>query len=332
MRGNLKRLVFSKRILGLALGVLVILLLIPVILSALPDQAKAQGGGRYYPGSGHTVDQIFLETFDSLGGLPILGYPITEAFIDPESGLVVQYFQNIRLEVAQEASGKLVVQPSSLGDFLGKRKPPLSAETAEPGCQFFHETGHYVCYGFLGFYVRNGGPEVFGYPISEFTTEQDRLVQYFEHVRLDWFPNEGGSGEVRLAPLGKLHFEKMGYSDHLQDAWLSGRQIDGGDVVELRAKPSVRWPILKSEGEQEIFIVVRDQNDEPVQGAAVMLIAHFSEGNDRTVVMPSTDQEGRSRVTLTYQGQPPGTSVQLELWVVYGNQQLITRDSFLIWW
>jgi hypothetical protein len=35
---------------------------------------------------------------------------------------------------------------------------------------------------------------------------------------------------------------------------------------------------------------------------------------------------------LAYEGVPPGSMVDLEFWVVYGELQAVTRDSFRVWW
>jgi hypothetical protein len=76
---------------------------------------------------------------------------------------------------------------------------------------------------------------------------------------------------------------------------------------------------------------VHDQNLNPVSGAAVTLIAHFPTG-DQIVTMPITDEQGVSQVTLTFEGQPAGSDVNLEFRVVRGEMQASTRDSFKIWW
>jgi hypothetical protein len=34
-------------------------------------------------------------------------------------------------------------------------------------CEFFDESGHYVCDEFLEFYIERGGVEIFGYPLTE---------------------------------------------------------------------------------------------------------------------------------------------------------------------
>lgn len=102
-------------------------------------------------------------------------------------------------------------------------------------------------------------------------------------------------------------------------------------VTELRPTASVWSPCLGPSGAQQVFVVVRDQNVNPVAKAAVLLIAHFPDG-DRAVVMPQTDENGISQLSLLYEGQPPGQVVTLEFLVIYGELQAQTRDSFRIWW
>jgi hypothetical protein len=48
--------------------------------------------------------------------------------------------------------------------------------------------------------------------------------------------------------------------------------------------------------------------------------------------MPLTDENGVSRITLQFENVPPGSVVDLEFWVVYGELQAVARDSFRVWW
>src|SRR3972149_2955565 len=75
-------------------------LLLGISLAPQASQAVAQGeGGRYYPETGHTLGASFIEFYDSLGGTEILGYPISEPFVDPLSGWLIQYTENARMEL-----------------------------------------------------------------------------------------------------------------------------------------------------------------------------------------------------------------------------------------
>ncbi len=213
----------------------------------------------------------------------------------------------------------------------GWQLPVDGPPNAEPGaCRYYAESGHSVCYAFLEFYDQYGGPAMFGYPISEFRLEGERIVQYFQGFRLDWHPEDDLAAGVRVAPLGRIHFDSAGYDSRLLRPALPS-DIFLYRITELRPKASVLRPVVGSRDTQEVFLQVLDQNRNPVRGAAVTLWARFP-GEERTLIMPATDDQGLSRLSLSFEGQPAGQTVLLEFWVVYGEFQALTQDSFLIWW
>jgi len=311
-------------------------LLATLLLLGLTIPVLAQGGvGRYYSETGHTLDPEFTDYFDSHGGLDILGFPITDAFVDYWTGLVVQYTQNSRMEYfANPGTGSMQVGLKELGVvFVGERALNLAdplASGSSADCEYYPISGHSVCFMFLDFYRDHGGPQLFGYPVSEFTIENDRLVQYFQGFRLDWYPENPAGGQVQVAPLGRMHFELMEYDRELlrpktpNDAQLYR-------VVNLIPQASVAWPVMGSSGVQMVNVVVRDQNLLPVESAAVTLVAHFI-GETRTLLMQPTDDKGVSSLELSFDGQTPGAEVDLEFFVVSGTVLTMTRDSFRIWW
>ena len=68
----------------------------PSTLNQAKAQAKTGGANqatRYYPETGHNLTGAFLNYYDTHGGLPIFGYPLTEPFT--ENGRTVQYFEQI---------------------------------------------------------------------------------------------------------------------------------------------------------------------------------------------------------------------------------------------
>jgi hypothetical protein len=307
---------------------------VPILVGIAAWPALAQSQGRYYPETGHTLDARFVEYFDVHGSLEILGFPITDSFIDPLSGRFIQYLQNTRMElVPDQSTGGMTVHLSSLGEMLGGWEIPSAAGTSwmDPGaCRDYAESGHRVCYAFLDFYDAHGGPALFGYPISEFRLENDRIVQYFQGFRLDWYPEDLSGSAVRVAPLGRAQFEVAGYDPRLLRPSLP-TDIFLYRVTELRAKPSILHPVVASNGEQIAFVQVRDQNLNPIHGAAVTLTAHLG-AEERTFLLPLTDERGFTQASLTFESQPPGTRIVLDFWVVYGEFQTTTEDSFLVWW
>ena len=303
------------------------------LLVAVATPASAQEVvGRYYPETGHTLAAQFVAYYDAHGGLEILGFPITEAFIDPHSSLLIQYTQNARLELVPELYGPgSTARLRSLGEELGYGQASDPGRLgADPGCRYYAQSGHSVCHGFLEFYEGHGGPALFGYPITEFTLEGERIVQYFQGFRLDWRPDEPGGGRVRVGPLGRLHFDSRGYDPALLRPSLPSDPIFYR-VVELRPQASVLRPVTRVSDTQRVHVVVRDQNANPIEAASVVLVAHFP-GRDQTIIMPLTDANGVSQLELAYRGVRPGRSVELEFIVNYGELRATTRDSFRVWW
>jgi hypothetical protein len=296
----------------------------------------AQGeGGRYYSETGHTLDARFVDFFDEHGGAAILGFPITDSFIDPAGGWRIQYLENARLELAPEPGGTQVgARLAPLGEDFGGWEPALDPGAApagsDPACRYFPETGHSVCHAFLEFFLANGGPALFGYPISDFELEGERIVQYFQAFRMDWYPEAPGQDAVRLAPLGRPHFDRMGYEPALLRPRLPADKLLY-EVLALRPQVSVAHPVTPGEGTQTVYVSVRDQNMNPVPQATVVLTIHLADG-DRILLLPATDERGLSQISFDFAGQPRGLSAALDVTVVRGRLQALTRDSFLIWY
>ena len=84
----------------------------------------------------------------------------------------------------------------------------------DPAKLYVGETGHYITDQFLTFWKGQGGADVFGNPLSEQYTENNRTVQLFEKALLELHPEETDpKNQVQLAFLGReladargLHF------------------------------------------------------------------------------------------------------------------------------
>src|SRR5215212_7710839 len=79
--------------------------------------AMAQAGGRFYPQTGKTLAPELVAFYDAKGGLPVFGYPITDAEV--EGGFKVQYLERARIEYHPENAGTPhEVQLGLLGNIL----------------------------------------------------------------------------------------------------------------------------------------------------------------------------------------------------------------------
>lgn len=160
----------------------------------------------YYPQSGHSMTMGFARFVGDLGGTDLAGLPITEEI--EEHGVVVQYFQNLRLEWhPQRPAGKRVVV-GTLGLELGKAQPPVAAPTSGSSVIFFPGSGHTLADGFLAYYEAHAGPTLLGAPISEELVEHGAVVQYFSNAELQW---RAGSA-VTLGTLGSTAATARGWT------------------------------------------------------------------------------------------------------------------------
>ncbi len=95
---------------------------------------------RYYPETGHSVSEAFLDFFDRYGGLRRFGFPISEPA--PVDGQLVQDFQHIRLiwharaaeqHVMMERSGYVYFVVQGLDkQLLQPQSCPAGAQVVEP--------------------------------------------------------------------------------------------------------------------------------------------------------------------------------------------------------
>ncbi len=318
----------SHSILRLAFSVLVALAL---LLSPGPSLAGAQSPGyQYFPETGHTVSGDFLNFFNAHGGLRTLGYPITDPF--DWNGLRVQYFQRARMELHPENPYSYRVQLGLLGDELGHREPPVAPVTSNPYRRYFPETGHTVAYAFLNFFDQYG-LDVFGYPITEFKSENGRIVQYFQRARMEWHPELSGDQRVQLGELGTIHFDKFGFDQALKEPRTTPAIADGTaqPPLYLRIKASVKSPITKPSGEQTLFVYVTDQTGQPVANASVTFTVRNAQGM-RSLNMPRTDANGYTTLKFDIGNVLPGQIQIIEVVAGIFNRTGMAQTSFLPWY
>lgn len=68
---------------------------------------------------------------------------------------------------------------------------------------YFPQTGYTVANGFLRYWEKNGGLDVFGYPLTGEITDNGTIVQYFERERFEWHPGAAPDDyDVLLGLLG----------------------------------------------------------------------------------------------------------------------------------
>lgn len=185
--------------------------LLALLVTSLPASAAAEERDNdvWFAETGHHVPDVFVDAWWRLGGLPIIGFPVSEPF--ERDGMLVQHFERAVMERHTDHAGtQYEVQLELLGNWTAgdREDPPFSAHgdnplpDGDPG-YWFPETGHTLQNSFKDYWDRFGGLQVFGYPISQELAEDGRTVQYFERARFEWHPeNSGTVYEVLLGHLG----------------------------------------------------------------------------------------------------------------------------------
>lgn len=171
-----------------------------------PGRASAQStGSLYFEPTGQYLEGQFLNYWQTHGGLPVFGYPLTTAF--RENGYLTQYFERARFELHPEHAGTpFEVLLGQLGtERLALEEDDITVSPLPPDAVFFPETGFSVNPTFLNYWQSHGGLSQFGYPISQqyLDPQTNLIVQYFERARFELHPEHKGTPyEVLLTLLG----------------------------------------------------------------------------------------------------------------------------------
>lgn len=310
---------------------LFLLVLITCLLSAGWHSAHAQTTGetRYFSETGHNVRGDFLKYYESNPNAVFLyGYPITEEFTNRD-GLKVQYFQRARFEFHPNLSEGGRVQLTPLGRHLYVSTGILNANSAL-GCRTFAETGFSVCFAFLEFFERYGGVAQFGYPISGFEYHENKIVQYFEKTRLEWQPHRAEGQRVAVSDLGRIYFDKIG-EDPALILPVKPSDATTSSIVKLQVRAFVWKSVTLASDSQLIFIILQDQNLQPVPNASCIAIVHWPDGR-REPVPVSTNTNGIGFVPLSFTSQPYGTLIYTDISCSHSGLSATTTTSFRIWY
>ncbi len=101
-------------------------------LPAFAPLAQPPVSGAFFPETGHALDGPFLTFWQTNGGLPTFGLPLSEPFeeVNDQNGQVytVQYFERARFELHTDAQGQPMVLLGHLGrQYLALNPPPAWA-------------------------------------------------------------------------------------------------------------------------------------------------------------------------------------------------------------
>ena len=293
-------------------------------------KAQSAGGGPYFADTGHSVSGEFWSYYQSQPNASLVfGSPITEQFTDSRSGRLIQYFQRARFEYFPEnPPGKRVVL-SQLGSLVIARTPPQGAiNNFNPlGCRYYSETGYSLCYAFLEFYDKNGGEAIFGKPISAFVSYNDRIVQYFERARMDWYPEYPEGQKISLAQLGRSYFDQVPEdANRLKPVRASNAP---GNVKSLRTHTFTWKALTRVNDQQVVYVVVQDQTLNAVPDANVVVTVTWSDGQQISLAQ-NTAANGVAILPFAVTGQKHGNLIMIETRITFNGLTDYDSTSFRV--
>lgn len=197
-----------------------------VFTALLPHLGNAQTDERCFAETSYCISGRIRAFWETQGGLPVFGYPITPQRTEYIEGqpFQVQWFERNRLELHPENSPPYDVLSGRLGalEVEKAREDGVNlSDREEPreGCVFF-DTGWNVCDEFLQAYRANGLEQdgvagfslneniaLFGLPLSPvITATRDGVtvdVQLFERARFEHHPDNQPPYNVQFGLLGR---------------------------------------------------------------------------------------------------------------------------------
>lgn len=282
----------------------------------------------YFPETGHWVRGPFLAFYQSADDpLLLFGYPITDAFTDPLTGMQTQYFQKVRFDLED---GK-PVRIANLGELLHDAGAPLAPIASESAaCRTFPTTGFSVCYAFLQFYDLHNGVQYLGDPVSAVEIREQRYVQYFRHARLEWRPEQPPGQRVAVTDLGRIYFDAVVGNPQL------ARSVPPDNITAARLEPRARAfvasTLLPANSRQTVYVIVQDPYLRPIANATCELTIILPDGVTQKYRLPNTNADGIAQLSFDVGNLPPKQVIQILVTVNSFAQETTAKTWFRIWW
>ena len=250
--------------------------------------------GKFFSATGQWVRAAFLDYYERHGGRDVFGEPISgvmQEYCTTVAGgqilcdsscpagsvgafgggcIPVQYFERARFEWHQELAPGLQVTLGSLGRQLhGPADPPVPNTITpwDPNQRYFPQTGHIVSNAFLTYFDQHGAQTALGFPLSEATGFNGRIVQWFDKARLEWHPEASPLVTVQLGPLGREAYTDVApvngpygpfgkvWSDNPTVANKIGKAVGPQDVLDMSEQYFEGGFMLTWRGSGRIYVV-----------------------------------------------------------------------------
>lgn len=306
-------------------------LLVTGMLIGISHDTRAQSSDSIYISeTGHWIWGEFLRTYNSVSDpLLFFGYPITDDFTDPITGQRVQYFQRARFDLVDTSEGPQI-QIAPLGQLLHESgAQDANIPTDGPTCRSF-ETGYSVCFAFLQFYDSYDGASRFGNPISDVEVIDGRYVQYFDTVRMEWWPERPSGERVVLTDLGRIYFDKVvGNPELLQS---SPPANIAGNLLNPQTRVFALKALIGANEKQTVYVVAQDQYLRAIENAEVGVTLYFPDGTKEFYRLPETNEFGISQFSFTTREYATQSVINIEAEINIRGEFSTGKSWFRLWW
>ncbi len=286
----------------------------------------------YIPQTGHVVAGEFLRTYKGVDDPHLVyGYPLTDAFEDPKTQKIVQYFERARFELNIEVYADQPVTRTQLGTLLYEPGLAMNVANNSLACQQFPGNEYQVCFDFLDFFKEHGGVAQFGEPISNMEYRGGQVVQYFQLARLELHLDKPPLERIEISDLGLQYFVKVGEDPRRRLPNQEREPVQ--TILHIQARAFPKSGVIASGDEQAIFIVVHDQNFIPVADVKVDVEIKLPSGE--TLVSSEsleTDAKGIASLKLKSVSSSVVGEAIVKVKVRFGSLEDQAETSFRIWW
>ena len=285
----------------------------------------------YFPETGHNLSGDFHDFyFANPNARLVYGLPITEAYIDQQSGTLIQYFQKVRFEHHPESPPGERIKLTPLGQKTYEHGVTIEGLTSStPNCYQQKNWGFPVCFSFFSFYERFGGERQFGKPISGLEYLHGRLVQSFEKTELIWMPENPDQARIAIAPLGLEYFYAVETDLSKLEPIRNYQYNQYIDQIQVRAFP--KYAVIPNGSTQVIDIIAEDQNNAPLTNGIVKITIRYPDKTETITRSLATDEYGLANVAITTNSSKPGV-VEVIVQVAYNDIEGISVTSFRLWY
>ena len=135
--------------------------------------------------------------------------------------------------------------------------------------------------------------------------------------------------QIGLTDLGRIYFDQLGEDP----AFLKSTPLDAGPntVLSLQVRAFPAKAVTTSDDNQTVYVLVQDQNLQPVAGASGVAVISLASGHTAQESF-TINNKGVGTFSFGFTNQPNGQLVYVDINVTYNDLGGKTTTSFRIWY